>query len=114
MLEIFGEKKTKEVGAGPYSDPDFTDQNCWGKDYKDKYAVERLQNILDNRKIKGGKVCTGLWNCSDVSQGGLGDCWFLSAISAVAHMRPDLLDRLFYSGNRMNMPKSGLYTLMFY
>lgn len=77
--------------------------------------MERIPNILDMwNKFKDGKVCTGLWNCSDVGQGGLGDCWFLSAISAVAHVRPDLLNRLFYTGNRVDMPTNGIYTLMFY
>jgi calpain-15 len=52
-------------------------------------------------------------NSNDIKQGGLGDCYFLSAMSVIAHSRPELIKKIFhpqcwtYQGN-------GMYTVMFY
>lgn len=38
----------------------------------------------------------------------------MSAISAVAHVRPKLIERLFHKNNRSDLPKNGIYSMMFY
>jgi hypothetical protein len=45
----------------------------------------------------------------DSSQGALGDCWFLSAISCVA-MKPELLDKVFLKAD----PDKGYYVVRFF
>jgi len=55
-------------------------------------------------------IFTDAANPGDVVQGGLGDCWFLSALSCVAS-RPDLLQGLFAS---TEYASKGIYTVRFF
>jgi len=48
---------------------------------------------------------------SDIEQGALGDCWFLSAVSVVA-TRPELIERLFVSDSHGE--EHGIYTIAFF
>ena len=52
-------------------------------------------------------------SASDIRQGSLGDCYLLSAMSVVAHARPELLKKIFHPDSR-TYRSDGLYTMMFY
>ena len=54
----------------------------------------------------------GLSAC-DILQGGIGDCYLLSAMSVIAHSRPELLKKIFHTKSR-EYQENGLYCLMFY
>jgi hypothetical protein len=49
----------------------------------------------------------------DIKQGSLGDCYLLSAMSVIAHSRPELIQKVFHQSARQ-YNDSGLYTLMFF
>lgn len=46
-------------------------------------------------------------------QGILGDCYLMSAMSIVAHSRPDLIRKLFHTSSR-RYREDGLYTIMLF
>ena len=48
------------------------------------------------------------FRAEDLRQGGVGDCWFMSALAVVAE-RHDLIARLFAAGTERNA--AGLYSL---
>jgi len=50
---------------------------------------------------------------TEIWQGTLGDCYFLSALSVVAHSRPELLEKIFHPSCR-TYQENGMYTVMFY
>ena len=52
-------------------------------------------------------------SASDVKQGGLGDCYLLSAMSVLAHTRPDMIRKLFHPSSR-EYREDGLYTVMMF
>lgn len=37
----------------------------------------------------------------DIHQGQLGDCYLLSAISCIAHQKPDLIEKIFHPSSRV-------------
>ena len=39
-------------------------------------------------------------NAGDIKQGELGDCYLLSAMSVIAHSRPDLIQKIFHPQSR--------------
>jgi len=52
-------------------------------------------------------------NANDIKQGTLGDCYLLSAMSVIAHSRPELITRIFHP--QCHTPQeNGMYTVMFY
>jgi len=55
-----------------------------------------------------GKVQVGGFGLDDVMQGGLGDCYLLSSLSAVAQTHPELLK------NAIKTNRDGTYTVTFY
>lgn len=114
MLQMCGDIKIQEVGRSVWVDHEWEGKQ-FGEDYEANHSTRSLDDIIKNDgEVSQVKVCTGNWNCNDVLQGGLGDCWFLSAISAVSHSNPELIGRLFHSSCRKEVPENGLFTLMFY
>ena len=54
------------------------------------------------------------FSASDIRQGSVGDCWFLSAVAVVAERRPDLIRDIFFSQNKIaarNTGSDGKYTV---
>lgn len=49
----------------------------------------------------------------DIKQGSLGDCYLLSAMSVIAHAKPELIQKIFHPKSR-EYQDCGLYTLMFF
>lgn len=52
-------------------------------------------------------------SATDIRQGGLGNCFLLSAMSVIAHSRPDLLQEMFHPDCR-EVREDGLYSLLLY
>ena len=52
-------------------------------------------------------------NAGDIKQGELGDCYLLSAMSVIAHSRPDLIQKIFHPQSR-SYRENGLYSIMMY
>ena len=52
-------------------------------------------------------------NACDIIQGSLGDCYLLSAISVIAHTRPELIKKIFHKQSQ-TYQENGLYVLMFF
>jgi len=50
---------------------------------------------------------------ADIRQGSLGDCYLLSAMSCIAHQRPELIERIFHSSSRV-VQRNGMYHLRFF
>ena len=52
-------------------------------------------------------------SANDIRQGGLGDCYLLSAMSIIAHSRPELIKKIFHPESRIYRYE-GIYSLMLY
>ena len=73
--------------------------------------VKEIETKKDNSLMT--KVFDDGVNCCDIKQGTLGDCYLLSAMSVIAHTRPELIQKIFHPRSR-DYQDSGLYTLMFF
>ncbi|CDW72149.1 dek1-calpain-like protein [Stylonychia lemnae] len=107
-----------------FTDPEFDKRKALGKDTH-KYQWTRVKDIdLDfqndamqrgNANRQQSKTCVfddGVSAC-DILQGGLGDCYLLSAMSVIAHTQPKLMRKLFHPKSQIYQ-ENGLYVLMFY
>jgi len=65
--------------------------------------------VLLNNDIQ---VFDGVDAC-DIKQGGLGDCYLLSAMSVLAHSRPELIKKIFHPESQ-SYKSNGMYSVMFY
>ncbi|CAI2386075.1 unnamed protein product [Moneuplotes crassus] len=84
----------------------------------DSYSISswlRPHDMVDSKfkKITNPKVIVDGFGCNDIGQGGLGDCWFLSAMSCIAFSRPDMLKNLFHP-KTSDYTGSGPYVIRFY
>lgn len=52
-------------------------------------------------------------SAGDIRQGALGDCYLLSAMSIIAHSRPELITKIFHPESRV-LRFEGLYSIMLY
>jgi len=67
----------------------------------------------DDDEIHCPEVIVDGMGAEDISQGNIGDCWFLSALSVVAFNRPDLIEKLLHSESK-KYRDDGLYIVKFY
>ena len=103
----------QKYASGVFQDPDFPENKALGEN-KDGFGWERVKD-LDNDESKPKQIMIfddGAGAC-DIKQGGLGDCYYLSALSVIAHSRSDLLQKIFHPESR-KYQENGLYTVMFF
>ena len=77
--------------------------------FKSGIVWKRAKEFLMDDKGKPPKVFSGLMEPSDIKQGQLGDCWFMSALSCIAEF-PDLVKKLFIT---QNYTRDGVYRVQF-
>lgn len=103
-------KKTRlaprEIGTEPWVDPDFppTKENVgleiWEK--KSSPTWTRLSEIRDNPVLFNEE------DPFDIDQGGLGNCWLIGTMAALAEYQPYLRDHIFVS---KDVPPDGRYQI---
>eukprot|EP00931_Biecheleriopsis_adriatica_P056631 TRINITY_DN33564_c0_g1_i1.p1 TRINITY_DN33564_c0_g1~~TRINITY_DN33564_c0_g1_i1.p1 ORF type:complete len:1809 (+),score=334.40 TRINITY_DN33564_c0_g1_i1:35-5461(+) len=97
-------EKLKELTKdSDYVDEFFTLE--WMGDEAAKYELKTFREIA-GRKVH---LFEDSFEPNDIHQGGLGDCWFLSAIACMC-TRPDLLKKVFIYSDE----DKGLYVVRFY
>lgn len=69
---------------------------------------DRRSGSVSMREKPDGKVEVGGFGLDDVMQGGLGDCYLLASLSAVAQTHPELLKKA------ITTHRDGTYTVTFY
>ena len=97
-------------------DSDFAYDKAVEKFEDRNYKYTRVNEIESQNSRNAGKKTEvfkdGISSC-DIKQGQLGDCYLLSAMSVIAHLRPDLIRAIFHPESR-TYREDGLYTVMFY
>ena len=76
----------------------------------------RAQDLISNSNHQEGtttSVFSDGVSANDIRQGGLGDCYLLSAMSIIAHSRPELIKKIFHPESRIYRYE-GIYSLMLY
>ncbi len=97
-----GDKMIEKLGdAAVFVDEEFTKEKALaGSDYKQIVSWERIKDLTDQTgkpyKDENIKVFLNGAAANDIKQGALGDCYFLSALSVIAHTRSDLIERIFH------------------
>ena len=108
-----GNKIRQKYSAGVFKDQDFPISKALG-DNKDGFGWERVKDLdNDESQPKEIKIFDEGTGACDIKQGGLGDCYLLSAMSVIAHTRPDLFQKIFHPDSR-KYQENGLYTVMFF
>lgn len=109
---------TISEGDWKYTDLDFFPNNdaLYWKDMgegeetakqAEKTTWRRVSDVYPKKKLFGKGISS-----DDIAQGGLGNCWFMSAAAAVAEI-PGRLDKVFATEeNALN--KNGIYAFNFY
>lgn len=112
-LQQEGDRIYQQYGAGQFLDGQFNVGKALGPN-AEKLGWTRIKDI-DNTggKVVQTKIFDEGVSAADIKQGTLGDCYLLSAMSVIAHMRPELVQKIFHPNSR-NYNDSGLYTVMFF
>ena len=109
------EIENQKLRGGIFDDTDFSKQKAIGELNKE-YAYIRSKDIQSHDGSTRNQVtkvfADGATAC-DIRQGSLGDCYLLSAMSVVAHTRPELITKIFHPDSRQ-FREDGLYTIMLY
>lgn len=105
LLALFGLDSLKKlVGGQPegpgtvVANPDPESEHVKGATYTDVKGSPFIQ----------GKGDAGPVAANDVNQGQLGDCYFVAALAAIAHTRPDIIQKKITNNN------DGTYTVHFH
>mmetsp|Transcript_3176 Transcript_3176/g.4691 ORF Transcript_3176/g.4691 Transcript_3176/m.4691 type:complete len:945 (-) Transcript_3176:34-2868(-) len=94
-----GEKwEDPEFGPNQSSINQGREDKCTGK-----YEWKRCSEIMKNQELFTESI-----EADDIKQGALGNCWFMSCISVVAHMQPEKIVDLFVT-RKIN--EAGIYEL---
>ena len=77
-------------------------------DHKEHSKIALQMDWLRCRSSNGFIFVGGKgFKAADIAQGGLGDCWFLSAVATIADGRPDLMERV--CNHRKSISSDGQY-----
>jgi hypothetical protein len=106
-----GDQKYQNV-RGPFNDAEFGAKVAAGTDAEFPRGLhyDSISKMSGEGELQ---VFTGGINAVDVRQGSLGDCYLLSAMSVIAHSRPELITKIFHPDSRVYR-KDGMYHIMFY
>lgn len=116
-LQQEGDRIIQQYHNQLFKDNQFTQSKALGPN-PERLGWSRIKEI-DNKAGKNGQAVTSIKifddgiSAVDIKQGGLGDCYLLSAMSVIAHSRPDLIQKIFHPVSRQ-YSESGLYTMMFF
>ena len=104
-------KESKFTDSDFKADYSSLDWAEWGEQelYNKRSIIEwgRAQDVFPGKTIFGNGI-----SADDINQGGLGNCWFLSAISAIAE-KPGRMEKVFL--NKQNYQnKAGIYGFQFH
>ena len=82
---------------------------------KDNYQYVRAEDICSSGSDTKGttSVFADGVSANDIRQGSLGDCYLLSAMSIIAHSRPELIKKIFHPESRVYRFE-GMYSIMLY
>jgi hypothetical protein len=109
---------SKFESGNPFQDDKFAGNKALSITGSEDYDVDswkRPKEMLDSKgkKIDNPQIINNGFGVNDIGQGGLGDCWFLSAMSVVAFTRPDLLKKLFHPKS-IEYSDKGIYVIRFF
>lgn len=101
-------------GDTKFVDESFTPE--WALSWAPLYAESTYPHTFDSLYTKFGSTKT-LWGSdgitpADVRQGGLGDCWFLAAASAIAEV-PHRMEKIFLN-DQNELKANGIYGVNMY
>jgi len=102
-------------GNSNHNDADFEQSKATGE-MKGSYSYVRAQDMVSSEGARNGTttaVFTDGVDANDIRQGSLGDCYLLSAMSIIAHSRPELIKKIFHPESR-TYRNEGIYTIMLY
>jgi hypothetical protein len=78
--------------SGVYEDHDFEGEKSIGDDKFGAIDWKRIKDMKCNWKAcKNQMIIDRNFDPLDIKQGGLGDCWFLSALSVISSNLPNAL-----------------------
>ena len=81
-----------------------------------EFDFVRVKDIASNENHVKGETTVMFSDgvsANDIMQGSLGDCYLLSAMSIIAHTRPELIKKIFHPDSR-NYREDGIYSVMLY
>ena len=103
------------TGRPHHNDSDFQLRTAMGE-LTDPYEFARVREMKSSENHRDGtttKVFADGVSANDIRQGALGDCYLLSAISIIAHSRPELIKKIFHPDSR-TYTDEGMYSVMLY
>ena len=118
LLKFVGYERLNEVrssGNSTHIDSEFESNKATGE-LKDPYEFIRAQDIVSSKNHQNDtttEVFSDGVDANDIRQGGLGDCYLISAMSIIAHSRPELIKKIFHPESRI-FRQEGIYSIMLY
>lgn len=104
LLKVEGDQKLNALrssGRNVHEDDEFAHEKAKGE-LKDSYDYIRANEIKSSNASGNAKtlVFADGVSANDIRQGSLGDCYLLSAMSIIAHSRPELIKKIFHPESR--------------
>lgn len=102
-------------GQAIHDDSEFHVNQAKGE-LQGNYNYVRAQEIVSTENHQANsetEVFADGVSANDIRQGALGDCYLLSAMSIIAHSRPELIKKIFHPESR-TYRFEGIYSIMLY
>ena len=118
MLKLEGDSRLNALrgsGLSTHDDYEFHAGQAIGE-LQGNYEFIRAQEVQSSENHQEGsetQVFADGVSANDIRQGGLGDCYLLSALSIIAHSRPELIQKIFHPESRIYRFE-GIYSIMLY